>query len=44
MATIEQLIDRVRQTTMVSVSELTDAGLILWFNDAADDLSNRFDM
>jgi hypothetical protein len=43
MATIEQLIDRVRQKTMVGTSELTDAGLILWFNDATDEISNRFD-
>ncbi len=43
MATIEQLIDRVRQKTMVGTAELADAGLILWFNDAADEVSNRFD-
>jgi hypothetical protein len=43
MATIEQLIDRVRQKTMVGTAELADAGMILWFNDAADEISNRFD-
>ena len=43
MATIEQLIDRVRQKTMVGTSELADLGMILWFNDAMDEISNRFD-
>ena len=43
MATIEQLIDRVRTKTMVGTSELADTGMILWFNDAADEISNRFD-
>lgn len=43
MATIDTLIDRVRQKTMIGTSELSDNGMILWFNDAADEISNRFD-
>ena len=28
---------------MVGTSELQDAAMLLWFNDAADEISNRFD-
>jgi len=39
--TIDELIDRVRQKTLIDSSEITDTEMILWLNDAQDEVSNR---
>lgn len=39
--TIDEIIDRVRQKTMIDSSEITDNEMILWLNDAQDEVANR---
>ncbi len=39
--TVDELIDRVRQKTLIDSSEITDNEMILWLNDAQDEVSNR---
>lgn len=39
--TIDEIIDRVRQKTMIDTSEISDNQMILWLNDAQDEVSNR---
>jgi Ni/Co efflux regulator RcnB len=39
--TVDELIDRVRQKTMIDASEITNNEMILWLNDGQDEVSNR---
>ncbi|KKL61241.1 hypothetical protein LCGC14_2197240, partial [marine sediment metagenome] len=39
--TTDEIIDRVRQKTMIDSSEITDNEMILWINDAQDEMANR---
>ncbi len=39
--TIQQIIDRIRQKTLIDSSEITDNQMILWINDGQDEIANR---